>query len=111
MKDFRDLRVWEIAHRLTLEIYRTTSQFPREELYGLTSQMRRCSVSIAANIAEGCGKKGDGEFQRFLGIASGSASELEQVYLPLHEDLARLRRMLNSLQQKVDWQRREMAKC
>ena len=77
MKDFRDLRVWENAHNLTLEIYRTTAQFPREELYGLTSQMCRCSVSIAANIAEGCGKKGNGEFQRFLGIASGSASELD----------------------------------
>ncbi len=125
MKNFRDLRVWESAHRLTLDIYRTTARFPREELYGLTSQMRRCSVSIAANIAEGCGKKGNREFQRFLGIASGSASELEyelllskdlgylteQTYIPLHEDLSRLRRMLNSLQQKVDWERFQMAKC
>jgi four helix bundle protein len=86
MKDFRDLRVWESAHRLTLDIYRTTAQFPRDELYGLTSQMRRCSVSVAANIAEGCGKKGDGEFQHFVGIASGSASELEYELL-LSKDL------------------------
>ena len=100
MKDFRDLRVWENAHRLTLDIYRATAQFPREELYGLTSQMRRCSVSIAANIAEGCGKKGNGEFQRFLGIASGSASEL-----------SKLRRMLNALLQKVDSERTQLAKC
>ena len=70
MKDFRDLRVWEHAHQLTLKIYRATGQFPREELYVLVTQMRRCSISIGANIAEGCGKKGNNEFHRFLGIAS-----------------------------------------
>jgi hypothetical protein len=70
MKDFRDLRVWHEAHHLTLKIYRATSRFPREELYGLTSQIRRCTVSIGANIAEGCGKGGNNEFQRFLVIAS-----------------------------------------
>ena len=125
MKDFRALRVWESAHQLTLEIYRTTSQFPREELYGLTSQMRRCSTSIAANIAEGCGKKGNNEFQRFLGIASGSASELdyelllardlrylsEQTYISLYEDLSRVRKMMSALLKKVDWERGQMAKC
>ena len=77
MKDFRDLRVWEKAHRLTLTIYKSTVDFPRHELYGLTSQIRRCSASIGANIAEGCGKRGNNEFQRFLQIASGSASELD----------------------------------
>lgn len=77
MKDFRNLKVWEKAHQLTLEIYRSTKLFPREEMYGLISQMRRCSASIGANIAEGCGKRGNGEFQRFLQIASGSASELD----------------------------------
>jgi four helix bundle protein len=77
MKDFRDLRVWNEAHQLTLKIYAATRRFPREELYGLTSQMRRCSVSIGANIAEGCGKRGNNEFQRFLVIATGSASELD----------------------------------
>jgi hypothetical protein len=65
MKDFHDLRVWERSHRLTLEIYSATLKFPREELYGLTSQIRRCAVSIGANIAEGCGKMGNNEFQRF----------------------------------------------
>ena len=77
MKDFRDLQVWDEAHHLTLKIYRATSRFPREELYGLISQMRRCSVSIGVNIAEDCGKRGNNEFQRFLVIASGSASELD----------------------------------
>ena len=77
MKDFRDLRVWNEAHQLTLAIYQATTRFPRHELFGLTSQMRRCSVSIGANIAEGCGKRGNNEFQRFLVIASGSASELD----------------------------------
>lgn len=86
MKDFRNLRVWEEAHQLTLKIYRATKQFPREELYGLISQMRRCSVSIGANLAEGCGKRGNNEFQRYLVIASGSASELEYELL-LAKDL------------------------
>jgi four helix bundle protein len=63
MKDFRNLRVWEKAHRLTLDIYNATGRFPREERYGLTAQMRRCSASIAANLAEGCGKRGNNEFQ------------------------------------------------
>jgi four helix bundle protein len=77
MKDFGDLNVWNKAHELTLEIYRITARFPREELYGLTSQMRRCSASIGANIAKGCGKRSNAEFQRFLQIASGSGSELD----------------------------------
>ncbi len=81
MKDFRDLQVWEKAHQLTLSAYKVTSGFPKEELYGLTSQIRRCAVLIAANIAEGCGKRGNGEFQRFLSIAAGSASELEYEFL------------------------------
>jgi len=77
MKDFRKLKIWEQAHSLTLDVYRLTKSFPKDELYGLSSQMRRCSASIGANIAEGCGKRGNGEFQRFLQIASGSASELD----------------------------------
>src|ERR1700704_4412246 len=81
MKDFRDLKVWERAHQSTLDVYVTTTGFPRAELYGLTSQMRRCSASIGANIAEGCGKRGNNEFQRFLQIAAGSASELDYHFL------------------------------
>src|SRR5712664_1526626 len=86
MKDFRDLKVWERAHQITLDIYRTSANFPREERFCLTSQVRRCSASIGANIAEGCGKRGNGEFQRFLQIASGSASELDY-HLLLSQDL------------------------
>jgi four helix bundle protein len=77
MKDFRDLKVWEKAHSLTLEVYKITKNFPKEELYGLTSQMRRSSSSIATNIAEGCGRNSAADFARFLQIAIGSASELE----------------------------------
>ncbi len=86
MKNFRDLQVWQKAHSLTLNSYKATAQFPREELYGLVSQIRFCSASIAANIAEGCGRRGNGEFHRFLQIATGSASELEYHFL-LSRDL------------------------
>jgi four helix bundle protein len=71
MKDFKALKVWEKAHQLTLAVYKTTRTFPRDELYGLTSQIRRSCVSIAANIAEGCGRRGDAELARFLQIAMG----------------------------------------
>lgn len=77
MKNFRDLGVWAKAHALTLTIYKVTKKFPREELFGLTSQMRRSSSSIAANIAEGCGRRTDADFVRFLQNGFGSASELE----------------------------------
>ena len=86
MKDFRQLKVWEKAHHLTLEIYRATASFPRAETYGLTSQIRRASSSICANLAEGCGRGGDAELARFCGIARGSASELEY-HLLLARDL------------------------
>src|SRR5215470_3047310 len=86
MKDFRELKVWQKAHELTLAVYKMTASFPREELYGLTSQLRRASSSIPANLAEGCGRNGDGEFARFCSIAMGSASELEY-HLLLANDL------------------------
>ena len=116
---FRGLEVWQTAHQITLELYKVTTQFPREELYGLTSQMRRCSASIAANIAEGCGKRGEGEFNRFLQIASGSASEFDYHLILAHDlgflkkvdyerlsaNLAILRRRLSALISTVDDQR------
>jgi four helix bundle protein len=77
MKDFKELKVWQKAHRLTLKVYRATSTFPKAELYGITSQIRRSAASIPANIAEGCGRQGEAELARFLQIAMGSASELE----------------------------------
>jgi len=72
LQDFRKLKVWEKAHQLALEAYRVTASFPKEEAYGLTSQIRRCSASIPANIAEGCGRSGNNEMGRFLQIAMGS---------------------------------------
>lgn len=86
MRDFRELKVWERSHRLTLTIYKVASTFPQSELYGLTSQIRRASSSIPANIAEGCGRGSEAEFARFLQIALGSASELEYQLL-LSRDL------------------------
>lgn len=86
MQAFRDLKVWEKAHRLTLEVYRETGSFPRDEAYGLTSQLRRAAASVPANIAEGCGREGTNELRRFLQIAMGSASELEY-HLLLSRDL------------------------
>jgi hypothetical protein len=89
MEDFKDLKVWTKAHELTLAVYRRTRLFPKEEMYGLTSQLRRAAASIGANIAEGfganiaegCGRRSDGEMKRFLQIARGSASELEYHFL------------------------------
>ena len=77
MQDFKNLRVWKRAHELTLEVYSETRSFPPEETYGLRIQMRRSAASIGMNIAEGCGRRGDAEFGRFLQIAMGSATELE----------------------------------
>lgn len=89
MKDFRKLKVWGRAHQITLTLYRATKRFPRDELYGLRTQIRRSASSIGANLAEGCGRKGDREFGRFLSIALGSASELEY-HLILAADLGYL---------------------
>jgi four helix bundle protein len=84
--DFRKLKVWERGHRLTLEVYAATGSFPRDELFGLTSQLRRAAASIPANIAEGCGRNGDAELARFMDIAMGSANELSY-HLILARDL------------------------
>jgi four helix bundle protein len=116
MKNFRDLQVWQKAQLLTLNSYKATAQFPREELYGLVSQIRRCSASIAANMAEGCGRRGNAEFHRFLQIATGSASELQYHFLlardlgfisakdysSLNDSVVELKRMLSSVSRKVD---------
>ena len=77
MKDFRDLQVWQKAHRLTLDVYRATEKFPDRERFGLTSQLRRSAASIPANLAEGCGRGSEAELKRFMQIAMGSASETE----------------------------------
>ncbi len=85
MQDFRDLKVWGKAHHLTLGVYKASATFPKDELYGLTSQIRRSSASVPTNIAEGCGRSGDPEFARFVQIAMGSASELEYQLLLSHD--------------------------
>ena len=90
MQDFHDLKVWQKAHHLTLAVYQITAKFPREEMYGLTSQIRRASSSIPANLAEGCGRNGNAEFAHFCSIAMGSASELEY-HLVLARDLKLLK--------------------
>ena len=85
-KGYRKLKVWNKGYRLTLKVYRLTRAFPTEEKYGLTSQMRRASTSIVANLAEGYGKGRLGDYIRFVSIAMGSCNELE-VYLRLSNDL------------------------
>jgi four helix bundle protein len=92
VQSFKNLKVWEKAHVLTLDVYKSSKPFPRDEIYGLTSQMRRSAASIGANIAEGSCRKGDCEFGRFLQIAMGSASELEY-HLLLARDLELLKLM------------------
>ena len=74
---FRDLKIWQRSRSLVKRIYDSTARFPKEEIYGLTSQIRRCSVSIPSNIAEGSSKRSTREFLRFLNIAYGSLAELE----------------------------------
>jgi len=115
MQDFRNLKVWQRAHRLTLSLYRLTKKYPKEELYGLTTQIRRAACSICANIAEGCGRKGDKEFGRLLYITLGSACELEyhlllsadleyvdrRVYVGLNREVVEVKRMLSGLLVKL----------
>ncbi|HEV1285858.1 MAG TPA: four helix bundle protein [Bryobacteraceae bacterium] len=115
MQNFRNLKVWDKAHALTLDIYKASNFFPREEVYGLTSQIRRASVSIGSNIAEGTCRNGDADFARFLQIAAGSASEVEYQlllardleflkiadYQRLSDEVVEVKRMLASLMQKL----------
>jgi four helix bundle protein len=74
------MQVWHKAHQLTLDVYKGTNRFPKDEMFGLRSQRRRAASSIGANIAEGCGRMGDAELNRFLLIAMGSASELSTIF-------------------------------
>jgi four helix bundle protein len=115
MRNYRDLVVWEKAHLLTLAIYKHTRAFPHDERFGLTSQMRRASASIAANLAEGCGRRSDGEMGRFIQIAMGSGAELSyhlllardlgllevNSYQCLDADLGTIMRMMSSLSNRV----------
>jgi four helix bundle protein len=111
MKDFRTLNVWQKSHILTVMIYHFTKKFPKEEMYGISSQLRRAVVSIPTNIAEGCGRGSDKDFAKFAQIAIGSASESEYLILlstelgyidkddsdDLIEKVCEIKRMLTSL--------------
>jgi four helix bundle protein len=115
MQDFRNLTVWKKSHLLAVAIYKATATFPRSEIYGLTSQIRRACISVPANIAEGCGRGGGAELSQFLRIAQGSASELEyhlllanelhfldaQEYDNLDSQLKEVRRMLTAFIKKL----------
>ena len=115
MQGFRDLKVWEKAHRLTLDMYGCSRDFPDDERFGLTSQLRRACVSIGANLAEGCCRNTDKDFARFVDISLGSASEVEYLlllstdlgYLPearsesLDEQICEVKRMLTGLKQRL----------
>ncbi|WP_298155467.1 four helix bundle protein [Flavobacterium sp.] len=116
MKDYRKLLVWQKAHQLALDVYKEVKVFPKEEMFGLSSQMKRAAISIPMNIAEGCGRKTDKDFCRFLIIAFGSANELEyqiilstdltfierQQSLPLLAQIEEIKKMLNGLITKLN---------
>lgn len=111
LTDFRDLEVWQAARALTTTVYALTRDFPKEETFGLASQMRRAAVSVATNIAEGAGRLGVSEYRRYISIALGSAAELRALLIlsadlglvaedrvaGLHENLDTIGRMLNGL--------------
>ncbi len=111
MKDFRQLKVWEKAHVFALAVYKITKSFPKNEVYGLTSQIRRASASIPTNIAEGCGRDSDADLARFLQISMGSSSEAEYLlllsrdlglmsndeYEQLNPEIVEIKRMLSGL--------------
>jgi four helix bundle protein len=115
MRDFRELNVWQESHKLTLEIYEISKSFPKEELFGLTSQMRRAASSVPTNIAEGCGRGSQKDYAHFLQIAIGSAFEVdyqillakdlkyidENLYLKLNDKVDKIKRQLALLIKKV----------
>ena len=84
MSDFHKLGIWQRSHQLTLDVYRASKVFPKDELFGLTSQIRRAASSVPTNIAEGCGRASNKDFAHFLQIAIGSASEVEYELLLAH---------------------------
>jgi len=115
MRNYEELMVWQKAHRMVMDIYRVTRDFPDDERFGLVSQLRRSAASIPANIAEGCGRNGDRDFTRFLSIAAGSASEThyhiflahdlkfinENEYIELDRQIREIKQMLHGFMQKL----------
>ena len=115
MQDFTNLKVWQKAHSFTINIYKMTKDFPADEKFGLVSQIRRASISIQSNLAEGCGRNTDKELARFVAIAQGSAFEVrcqlilakdlgyitDNKFSLFEQKIVEISRMLNSLQQKL----------
>ena len=115
MRDFKKHDIWELSHQFTLEIYSITKNFPKDEFYGITSQIRRASASIPTNISEGCGRDSDAEFNRFLTIALGSATEVEYLitlskdlnyiteshYIQLNKNINTIKKKTYTLKQKL----------
>jgi four helix bundle protein len=102
MQNFKDLLLWQEAHQLTLNVYKATKDFPKEELFGVTSQIRRASVSIACNVAEGCGRYTSKDFANFLQIALGSTNETDYLTL-LAKDLDYMKKQeFDTLQEKIN---------
>lgn len=118
MRDFRKYDIWKLSHELTLNVYHLTDDFPKSKIYGIVSQLRRATSSMPTNISEGCGRDSDAEFNRFLTIAVGSASEVEyllilsndlgymnqEVYQKLNETINLIKRKIYSLKQKLNQQ-------
>ncbi len=115
MRDFQQLTIWQKSHSLTIEIYSVTKLFPKEELYGLTSQMRRSASSVPTNIAEGCGRNSIPELRHFLLIAAGSSSELhyqlilsrdlsyisDTIFKELSDEIIQIKKMIYSYAEKL----------
>lgn len=120
MGDYKQLAVWQKSHQFVLGIYKASAAFPKDELYGVSSQLRRAAVSIPSNIAEGSGRGGDGELIRFLHIAAGSAHEAEyqlllardlgyfgsEIYTQFEREIVEIKRMLAGLINKLESNRR-----
>ena len=115
MRDFKKYDIWALSHKFTLEIYKASEGFPTSEIYGITSQIRRAASSVPTNISEGCGRDSDAEFNKFLTIAIGSATETEylillakdlnylseSVYINLNEDINTIKKKIYTLKQKL----------
>ena len=116
MQDFHSLLIWQKGHELTLKVYEASKSFPKEEMFALTSQVRRAAYSIPTNIAEGCGRKTNADFSHFLQMSIGSSSELEyeillakdlnyiseDSYNQLSSDVVELRKMIIRFQKKLE---------
>jgi four helix bundle protein len=119
MQRFTELKVWQRAHRLVLDVYRLTAAFPADERFGLTSQLRRAAASVPTNVAEGSKRQSNAEYARFLNIAEGSLAEAEYLLMlardlgfgesaafdALLKEVSEIARMLNGLRLKVEKER------